>query len=250
MVLSSFGVATSYNCCVTRSHGKAASVNGQSRVTPSRRKVTPVKVTHDAWAWDSEYVGNCSWPQCENDASREYSINFCFMHVLKLWAEVEAQRTGETSQAELRDEEYRLRMDNGMRAARTLSEKLGARPVEPRPDSGRVYYLQVGELVKIGYTANLSRRLKQYPPDAALLAVEPGTIKVERHRHDLLAASRAAAREWYRMTPEVEAQIATVVAEHGAPATLQMPAPKHVGRSTRRHVMPSPGRAKHHDGRL
>lgn len=46
-----------------------------------------------------------------------------------------------------------------------------------------VYYVRIGQLVKIGTTGQLDVRLRAYPPDAAVLAVEPGTRELEQQRH-------------------------------------------------------------------
>lgn len=47
-----------------------------------------------------------------------------------------------------------------------------------------VYYVRIGQLVKIGTTGQLDTRLRAYPPDAVLLATESGghTVETERHR--------------------------------------------------------------------
>lgn len=86
---------------------------------------------------------------------------------------------------------------------------------------GQVYYLLVGDLVKIGFTANLAKRLKAYPPHARLLAVEPGPKSLEKQRHRELRNSLRQSNEWFVRSDEVTAQIAAVVAEHGAPRVIR-----------------------------
>jgi len=63
---------------------------------------------------------------------------------------------------------------------------------------GVVYYLRVGDLIKIGHTRRIDQRLKAYPPDAVLLATEPGTEELETQRHDQFAEFLGARCEWFR----------------------------------------------------
>lgn len=73
-------------------------------------------------------------------------------------------------------------------------------------NDGVVYYVQVGELVKIGNAVNLRRRLTVYPPGRRLLATEPGGEMRERKRHHQFRASRVE-REWFRPTDDLVAHI-------------------------------------------
>lgn len=85
---------------------------------------------------------------------------------------------------------------------------------DPNPD-GLVYYLLIDGLVKIGFTTRLEERLSAYPPHAKLLATEPGKKALEAQRHKQLRHSLSRGREWFIVSDEVNAHIATVVAEHG-----------------------------------
>lgn len=82
---------------------------------------------------------------------------------------------------------------------------------------GTIYYLRVGDLVKIGYSADLPRRMKQYPPHAVLLAQHPGTRETERDMHQKLATKLAKGREWFKSCPEVESHIEAVKATYAQP---------------------------------
>lgn len=77
---------------------------------------------------------------------------------------------------------------------------------KPEP-IGTVYYLQVGRLVKIGYTESLTKRLAGYPPDARLLATEPGTSSTEARRHHQFADALRHRKEWFAPTPALLAHI-------------------------------------------
>jgi hypothetical protein len=60
-----------------------------------------------------------------------------------------------------------------------------------------VYYIAVDELIKIGTTADLRQRLLTYPPNAQLLATEPGSLDLESVRLQEFAKYRARRREWF-----------------------------------------------------
>lgn len=60
-----------------------------------------------------------------------------------------------------------------------------------------VYYLRVGNHIKIGYSINLSARMRGYPPDAEILAIEPGTAELEKSRHDQFRHQLRMGREWF-----------------------------------------------------
>lgn len=72
----------------------------------------------------------------------------------------------------------------------------GPKPIVTKPTI--VYYLRVGDLIKIGQTSDLPSRLASYPPNAALLATEPGERDIlEAERHAQFASTRAHRREWF-----------------------------------------------------
>lgn len=70
-----------------------------------------------------------------------------------------------------------------------------------------VYYIRVGKYIKIGTTNAIDRRLQQYPPDAKLLATEPGGYDVEALRHKQFAKHLAARNEWFAPAPPIKEHI-------------------------------------------
>lgn len=66
-----------------------------------------------------------------------------------------------------------------------------------------VYYMRLGNRVKIGVTSNLARRLEAVRPEE-LLATEPGDRAIEQARHRQFADLRTHG-EWFRLeTPLAE----------------------------------------------
>jgi hypothetical protein len=90
-------------------------------------------------------------------------------------------------------------------------------PEPKRPVEGFVYYVRSGGFIKIGWTSDLTKRMKGYPPDSLLLAVEPGTRQLETRRHRQFSHHRSHGREWYTMAPTLTHHIESVKAEHGTP---------------------------------
>lgn len=88
------------------------------------------------------------------------------------------------------------------------------------PRDGSIYYVQVGAHIKLGWTSDLTGRMRQYPPNSVLLAVEPGTRADETRLHKKFAVWRSHGREWYPLVPVLLDHIKRVVAEHGEPETV------------------------------
>jgi hypothetical protein len=107
---------------------------------------------------------------------------------------------------------------------REAAERLRAaypQPVAVRPDNPIVYYVRVGDRVKIGTTIKTVRQRfqGQLPPDAQVLAIEPGSYELERKRHRQFWRLQDA-NEWFHGGPELWEHIAQLREEHGVPADL------------------------------
>lgn len=145
----------------------------------------------------------CSWQGCEI-VLRDSPIPLCYEHANRVWAYVDqAESTAEKDQAKAGlDAALEFDRANGARSSRDEADyrnRKRNRLTEP----GEVYYLLVGELVKIGFTANLESRLKQYPPNAILLTRHPGTMTLEADMHNRFKRHLAKGREWFRQAPEL-----------------------------------------------
>jgi hypothetical protein len=102
--------------------------------------------------------------------------------------------------------------------AQREQQQLAATRDERMSMPGTIYYIRIGEHIKVGYAKNLDSRLSAYPPTATLLATHPGTRKDEQALHSLFTAHRVAGREWYAPAAELMAHIDRVTAEPGKPA--------------------------------
>jgi hypothetical protein len=79
----------------------------------------------------------------------------------------------------------------------------------PLPRVDVVYYLRLGERVKIGTTFAPRQRFAALPHDE-VLAFEPGDRMLERQRHREFAADRLGTSEWFALSPGIRAHVATV----------------------------------------
>lgn len=144
--------------------------------------------------------GQCAWTECEQPYSPRYPISLCQTHALLIWSLVDSDIA---------------------EAGRPLESQDVPAILRDSAEVGWVYYVQIGDKIKVGYTSDLQKRIGQYPPDSKLLASRPGTLKDERDIHSLLTARRAAGREWYLMCDEVIDHIAAVVSLYGKPPKVR-----------------------------
>jgi hypothetical protein len=72
-----------------------------------------------------------------------------------------------------------------------------------------VYYMRIGNRVKIGFTTNLSQRLTQINPEE-LMATEPGDTGLEQRRHGQFRELRTHG-EWFRLEGALADHIAELV---------------------------------------
>lgn len=80
--------------------------------------------------------------------------------------------------------------------------------VDPRRHEPIVYYMKMGNLVKIGTSTNIAVRLETLHPER-LLAAEMGGYQIEAERHRRFAADRNHG-EWFRVTAELAAHMLCV----------------------------------------
>lgn len=143
----------------------------------------------------------CTVQFCTNESSKRYPVPFCHEHILYIWSLVERDMRHQGITVEDYDR------DQAEQTRKRAQEIADAIP-------GFIYYLQVGEHLKIGYTTDLQRRVREYPPTARLLARHHGTPDDEKELHARFAAFRTSGREWYLDVPEIRAHIGEVNEQH------------------------------------
>lgn len=88
-------------------------------------------------------------------------------------------------------------------------------------DPGWVYYVSQGDLIKIGYATDVTKRIRAYGPTAVLLAVHPGTPALEKRMHAKFRASLHSGREWFNRDADLMAHIDSVLTTYGDPSPFE-----------------------------
>lgn len=149
----------------------------------------------------------CSWPFCTMNSTERYKLPFCHEHVLYVWSVVDADlREHNLSADELHERQRQL---EHQRCAD--HDRRGAR----RKQLGHIYYLRIGDSIKIGYSSQLWNRLSSYPPGTVYLATHPGSRADEAGLHSRFSAYRIAGREWYSTAHELMNHIVEMQRQHG-----------------------------------
>jgi hypothetical protein len=194
-------------------------------------------VTHDKASWDwftgpgrgrkenrkvnglqrhTADVTECAWPNCDKSTPETFAENrlgvLCLDHA---WSHYDAM-----NQYLVWDGTTDSSLVQALRARQVpLDERTDEERAELKAllEEGFVYYLRVGDQIKIGFSSNVRQRLRSYPPGSELLALEPGTKKTERRRHNEFYEWLAAGREWFEPSAELLKHIQDIVDLHGDP---------------------------------
>lgn len=137
----------------------------------------------------------CAYEKCTDEAGY-HGTPLCREHAAQVWKVFE----------DYEPEYYRQIVRGEAKAIAAPVQR--KRYLSNRP--GTIYYLQVGDRVKIGFTTDLYRRMMQYPPNSTLLATHPGTPMVEKEMHQDFRRHLADGREWFHPNAELDAHIRKV----------------------------------------
>lgn len=151
----------------------------------------------------------CMWPGCTGPVVVYPDTRLCGTHANNVADTVNAHRAKMQTQFQQKVRDY--------------FDKIDPPPPDPKPEPERlqvIYYLQVGGHIKVGWTSQLEKRMRSYPPNSQLLAVHPGTRAEERALHKRFAVHRSHGAEWYPLVPVLLEHIDRVKAEHGEPEAV------------------------------
>jgi hypothetical protein len=153
-----------------------------------------------------ELDGGCGVKDCNQPQLDTFPV--CEDHAFDIWLEVGFFRMdiGKAAEAHMRrDSVKKSQVD-------LIKEHLAteAVKVEREQQPGTIYYLQIEDHIKIGFTTDLDVRLAAYPPMARLRATHPGTRQTEASMHQRFATDLSGRREWFRTSPNLEAYISLV----------------------------------------
>ena len=149
-------------------------------------------------------VRECCIPDCEHLVPRNRSIPVCHSCGVK----IAVHHAG--------DADLALGVQREQQIQR---EQAKARRDAAYAGQSQVYYIRIGDHIKIGYSTNLKQRISQLRLQrSALLATEPGGRELEKERHRQFSADRIVSnREDFEPSPRLMAHIDAILAEHGRP---------------------------------
>lgn len=149
-----------------------------------------------------------------------------FTSIILDWAQAEIEMTDELMAAAVKLATVKVQRarDRAAAAERQEARYAAAAAAEPPPPGtygdapdGVVYYARRGEYVKIGTTTKLRNRMRDLMPDE-VLAVEPGSYKLEGELHKRFASSRLhPSCEYFSLNDELQAHIRQVLERAGPP---------------------------------
>lgn len=141
----------------------------------------------------NQHHTTCAWADCDSPSCLLFSFPVCLAHAYTIFDRmVEFEPMDAVT--------WRVKEIVGRKIDRKRKARAKGHP-------GWVYYLQVGDRIKIGFATDVRRRMRQYPPNSDLLATRPGDKKLERELHQHFAAFRTEGREWFSTHPELMVHI-------------------------------------------
>lgn len=173
--------------------------------------------------YDNGATGRCVWTGCLEYVTWPNGLALCEKHVART-----IELATQDSFFIRRTKAFKKVL--GQEAARQISRDRQVRKAaQKREEKAReaasvVYIVRSGGYYKIGWTSDLAKRMRTYPPDSRLMAVMPGTRKDETHLHKRFAHLRSHGREWFSLHPDIDRFIKATVAEHGEPDPVEFSA--------------------------
>lgn len=137
----------------------------------------------------------------------------CEVHSWEIWAKLNGRTDSPQEQAAAEDAErgrHRKFAEENALIVTMAGQRMSEFQAAQRTAPGTIYYLQVEDKVKIGFTRDLHLRLQAYPPMSRLLATHPGTFQTEAEVHRKFAKHLAGRKEWFTANEELDMHIQSV----------------------------------------
>lgn len=144
---------------------------------------------------------------CDAPTAEDMPFPICGRHAAKLYRHVAHAMAGIASDPLWMLHAATKQIEDDR--ARTERQRAAGRPT--------VYYVQVSDCIKIGYTSQMQKRMLHYPPNKRLLATEEGDYELERKRHRQFADLLAYGQEWFKPAPKLIAHINALRAATNTP---------------------------------
>ena len=145
----------------------------------------------------------CHWGRCEAPINRDLNVPLCTRHAIRTYREV-SDYIKSVPDALVR----MLGSDPDRIADRAPKPSTARQGFGKAP--GTIYFARSGDLIKIGFTTNLHRRMAELRPDE-VLATLPGTMRDEKALHHRFGPHWVDG-EWFRMGDDLMSHIAQLQA--------------------------------------
>lgn len=122
----------------------------------------------------------CSIPQCNRLRADNVGIQLCERHIEQAWAAHQII-TGQATVPELNPDPNR--------------------DVYSLAAQGTVYFIRIGDLLKIGWTSKPLERMRSLKPDA-ILHFQPGSRRDEAKMHAKFIDHLVKGREWFEINAD------------------------------------------------
>lgn len=139
----------------------------------------------------------------------------CIVHVLEITEAYELTKAKEGV-----SRHNMIREWNRRETARNKETRLKEMGTSSFLSPGFIYYLRIGQHIKIGYTADVNKRMRAYPPSAELLAIHPGTKQTEKDIHAQFGEHLDRGREWFSQGQSLTTHVTAAREQFGDPAVF------------------------------
>lgn len=152
----------------------------------------------------------CRWPGCRVEPI-DTQLPLCERHFTYIGERFMDERS-------VLGSKYVRAAQPALEERREAVRERAQRVADTQADRSVVYYVRIGDHVKIGYTCRLPQRLSALRVDRdALLAVEPGSRDEEAKRHEQFTAERQGRRENFNPSRRLLAHVDVVRSRFGEP---------------------------------
>jgi len=140
----------------------------------------------------------------------EHALPLCYTHAVVVWQQVQRNKHESLIMETNEDLLRRAR-------AKQMAEDEAAKQRRMADRNGKIYFVRLNGLIKVGWSRDVNDRLRAYGPEVEVLCIYPGSRDDETYLHRQLRPVLARGREWYEDHPIVTDYVAKMLEKHGAP---------------------------------
>jgi hypothetical protein len=159
------------------------------------------------------------WGRMDHEPGRrntDLEIPICYEHAAVVWNQLVDYHTRKGHFLEAVAD-----VNAGTAARRTAEREAKKASNLANISHGDIYFVRLGDLIKVGWTRDLWSRLKSYGASAELLLSYPATRDDETNLHRQLRPALAKGREWYHDGQIIQHFLNEALAKYGQPPTYE-----------------------------